>query len=187
MLMIKIRAIFVLSLVLVVSIVTYPPFAAAVNESEAIQVGKTVTARIVDWNPTGSSEYGTNTTYDVRITLLSVIRGNKAWDLIQAASETNRPPEAGFEYLLVRIRIACDAMGDSAIPYKVKPDVFKVYDTTNHGYASPAVLPPELALIGRVFRSNDVREGWIPFLVAKDHKRLFMFFSGGLWFQLFDQ
>ena len=42
--------------------------------------------------------------FDVRITVLEVLRGEKAWVLIKEAGETNQAPKSGFEYLLAFIR-----------------------------------------------------------------------------------
>ena len=174
-----------LALALIVNIVADTPFAVAETIREATPIGETVATNISAFGA-GASEYGANTLYDVKITLLSVIRGDKAWNLIQVANAFNKPPEAKLEYILARIRIACNSIGAPDIPYTVQPDNFKVYDTTNHAYEPPAVLAPEPALVGKVFHSGDVHEGWIPFLVAKDHNRPYIFYFGGLWFQLFE-
>ena len=175
-----------LPLAIIVNSINEPSFGAAEIQRETIPTGATAASQIDVWDPAGQSEYGTNTVYDVKITLLSVIRGHKALDFIEAANKIHEPLEEGFEYLLVRIKMACEAKGEAFLPYKVKPDDFKVYDTANHAYVSPTVLPRDQILIGSDIYPDDVREGWIPFLVDWDHKRPLMFFSGGLWFQLFD-
>jgi hypothetical protein len=186
----KIKKIIVIMLLLplaiIVNSINEPSFGAAEIQRETIPTGATAASQIDVWDLSGQSEYGTNTVYDVKITLLSVIRGKKALDFIQTENNPHEPLVAGFEYLLARIKIACDVKGDSFLPYKVKQDDFKVYDTAGHAYLSPAVLPPDQSLIDMKINPGDVREGWIPFLVARDHKRPLMFFSGGLWFQLFD-
>ncbi|MFC1534738.1 hypothetical protein ACFL7M_15400 [Thermodesulfobacteriota bacterium] len=174
-------------LALIVNFVADTPFAFAKNSRDATPVGTTATGTIDVWGA-GASEYGDNALYDVKITIEDVIRGERAWELIRVANASNPPPEEGFEYVLARMRIACVVKRASGnLSYKVKPDNFNVYDTNNHPYPFPAVLPPEPALIGMVFYSGDVHEGWIPFQVAKGHDRPLMFFFGGLWFQLFDQ
>jgi hypothetical protein len=175
-----------LPLAIIVNNITDQPLRAAEILREAIPAGTTAASQIDLWDLAGPSEYGTNIVYGVKITLLSVIRGRNVLDFIQAVNKSHEPLEAGFEYLLARVKIACDEKGNSTLPYKVKPDDFKVYDTANLAYVSPVVLPPDQSLIGSEIYPGDVREGWIPFLVAKDHKRPLMFFSGGLWFQLFD-
>jgi hypothetical protein len=175
-----------LLLAIIVNCIFDPSLGAAEVQRDAIPSGSTAASQIDVWDPAGQSEYGTNTIYDVKITLLNVIRGQKALDFIQAANKNQKPLEEEFEYLLAHIKMACDAKGDSFLPYKVKQDDFKVYDNANHAYVSPTILPPDQSLIGSEIYPGDVREGWITFLVARDHKRPLMFFSGGLWFQLFD-
>jgi hypothetical protein len=175
----------ILALALSMNVVVGTKSAMADTLRKGTPVGTTVSGKIDEWDLAGSSGYGTNTIYDVRLTVLRVVRGYEAWNLIQKASETNKPPETGFEYILAHIRIAFNAAENKVSPYTLKPEVFKVYDTSDHAYACPNVLPPKPALIGKVFYPGDSSEGWVPFLVSKEHERPFMFFTGGLWFQLF--
>ena len=182
----KIVVTVLLPLAIIVNSIADPSFGLAEILRDVIPVGATAVSQIDVWDLAGPSEYGTNAVYDVKITLLSVVRGHKALDFIQTLNNPHVPLEPGFEYLLAHIKIACDAKGDTTLPYKVKPDDFKVYDTANHAYVSPDVLLPDQSLIGSEIYPGDVREGWIPFLVAGDHDQPLMFFSGGLWFQLFD-
>lgn len=150
-----------------------------------IPMGETASCAIYVLGP-GASEYGEEELYDVKITILEALRGKEAWDRLHAASTFNKSEEDGFEFILTRIRFeyyARDTPGNKS--YEIKKDDFKVYSGDSQSYKAPSVLPPKPGLIGRVFWSGDSYEGWIPFLVAKEDKKPFMFFSGGLWFQLF--
>ena len=45
--------------------------------------------------------------HDVKITVLKIVRGEKAWELIKEESVSNRPLKNGFEYLLAHIKEDC--------------------------------------------------------------------------------
>ncbi|UCG65637.1 MAG: hypothetical protein JSW12_00840 [Deltaproteobacteria bacterium] len=152
---------------------------------EAARIGETVSGMINVWGP-GASEYGVDELYEVKITILEVLRGTEAWAHIQAISSSNKPPKDSFEYLLARIRFGYYAKGSPGNKaYTLKQGDFKVFSKNDQAYKAPSVLPPKPELIGRVFRSGESYEGWVPFVVAKDDDQPLLFFSGGIWFQLF--
>ena len=142
----------------------------------AIPVGTDASGTIEIWGP-GASEYGESRLYNVTISVEDMVRGEQAWALIRTADSDNPPPGEGFEYLLARIRVACYAQsGPSNIFYTVKSNDFKVYDTNGEAYALPDVAVPEPALIGKTLYPDDVAEGWIAFLLARNHAHPLMFF-----------
>ena len=152
---------------------------------EAAPIDETVSGTIRVWG-TGASEYGEEELYDVKITILEVLHGKEAWERLKSAGTSNKPANDGFKYILAHIRFEYYARGmPGNKSYTIKEDDFKIYSKDNQAYEAPTVLPPKPGLIGRVFRSGDSYEGWVPFLVEKEDKKPLMFFSGGLWFQLF--
>lgn len=44
-------------------------------------------------------------TYEVRVTLRQVVRGEEAWQRVQAANMFNRAPKEGQEYVLASVRL----------------------------------------------------------------------------------
>ena len=48
--------------------------------------------------------YTSHELYDMKITLQEVIRGTEAWERLKKTSNTNKPADQGFEYVLARIR-----------------------------------------------------------------------------------
>jgi len=125
--------------------------------------------------------------FDVRITVLEVHRGDKAWVLIRDASESNQPPKAGFEYLLVRIRFEYLAKTGN---YTASMDSFLATSEDGKEYETPSIKLPKPAFGGRLY-PEDSLEGWIVFLVSRDdHKPLMTFHQTGIqgpgrvWFQL---
>jgi len=152
---------------------------------EAASIDETVSGMIRVWGP-GASEYGEDELYDVKITILEVLRGKEAWERLQSASTSNQPAKDAFEFVLARIRFEYHARGmPGNKSYTIQKDDFKVYSKDNRAYEGPRVLPPKPGLVGRILRPGDSCEGWVPFLVEKEDKKPFIFFSGGMWFQLF--
>lgn len=161
------------------------PALSGSSTREAARLGESLSGTINVWGA-GASEYGVDEVYDVKITLLEVLRGREAWARLQTVNSAIIPPKDGFEFLLVRLRFEYFAKtlpGNKS--YTVKRDDFKVYSGENRAYEASQVSPPQPELIGRRFRSGDSREGWIPFLTATDDERPLIFFVGGMWFQLF--
>jgi len=115
--------------------------------------------------------------YDAKITLVEVLRGDKAWELLRKVSASNGQPPSGFEYVLARIRFEYTERGKPGDkPYPLNEDQFIAFssDGATQFPAATAVLPsPKL---GRTMRSGDIAEGWIALLVARADRRPFMAF-----------
>jgi len=125
---------------------------------------------------------------DVRITVLEVLRGEKAWILIKHAGESNQPPKTGFEYLLARIRFEYLAKSGN---YTASMDSFSATSADGREYDTPSIKPPRPAFGGRLY-PEDSLEGWVAFLVARDDIKPLMTFGqtgiqgpGRIWFQLY--
>lgn len=149
----------------------------------AAPVGATVQCTI-DVEGTGPSEYGQHELHDVGITVLEVVHGNKAWELIQAADASNRPPDTGFDYLLARIRFEYSVQGPQGnMPYVVNRDCFKLYSSDNKEYTAPSITSAKPELIGREFYPGSSYEGWVPFMAAVNDEPVLFYPQGGVWFQ----
>jgi hypothetical protein len=124
--------------------------------------------------------------YDAGITVLEVMRGEKAEDLIKNASGLNTPAQNGFEYVLARIRFefsARGAPGDKT--WILNTTQFQAFSGDGTRYGTPSIVLPEPELAGDL-RSGDSREGWIAFEVAEqDRQPLMIFDQGNVWFQLY--
>jgi hypothetical protein len=136
--------------------------------------------------------------YEAKITLLEIVRGENAWERIKAADSSNRPPGAGFEYILARIRFELFLIEDvDRKGYELRTWRFiavssdgKYYDTS--GFLPVAPQEPELSAD---LRPGDSCEGWTVFLVREDDDKPLMNFGRaalsnddgypGVWFQLY--
>jgi hypothetical protein len=130
--------------------------------------------------------YRSPETYDVRITVLEVRRGEKSADLIKKASLSNAPARNGLEYVLARIRFEYSARGAPGDKmWSLGGKQFHAFSGDGKPYKIPLIVLPEPELAG-MLRSGDSRQGWIVFEVAKqDKKPLMIFDPGNVWFQLY--
>jgi hypothetical protein len=130
--------------------------------------------------------YHSPETYDVKITVLEVLRGEKSAFLIKKASISNAPVQNGLEYVLARIWFeysARGAPGDKT--WSLSGKQFHAFSGDGKPYRIPSIELPEPELAG-MLRSGDSRQGWIAFEVAKqDKKPLMIFDQGNVWFQLY--
>jgi hypothetical protein len=153
-------------------------------QRSATPVGTAVSCTI-DVEGVGPSEYGLHELHDVKITVLEVMRGDKAWELIRATDSSNRPPDTGFEYILARIRFEYSMQGSQgSMPYTLNQGFFKLYSAENKEYAVPSIVSPQPELIGKVFYSGSSYEGWVPFTAATNDKPFLFYTPGSAWFQL---
>ncbi len=138
--------------------------------------------------------YTSHELYDMKITLLEVIRGEQAWKRLQEASSTNTPPKSGTEYLLARIRYEYFARGvPGTCIHPLSPDEFTAYSRNGEDYRSVSVVTPKPEL-RKGLKSGDSLEGWVAFAVSKEDKEPLMLYSadsggavehgGGKWFLL---
>jgi hypothetical protein len=133
--------------------------------------------------------YGTlDQPFDVKITVLEIQRGEKAWATLKSTSPSNTPPNPGFEYLIARIRFE---MLSKTGNYTVSPDYFTASNSDGKEYETFPTQHPKPALNGRLW-GEDSMEGWIAFQVAQqDAKPLMSFGQGGIhghgrvWFRLY--
>lgn len=134
--------------------------------------------------------------YDMNITLLQVVRGEKAWERLRTASNSNKPAQNGFEYVLAHIRFELKRTvfpGDKSFGLGT-PLQLTAVSADGREYAGTAAVLPEPGLSGEL-RAGESIEGWVGFLVEKGDGKPLMAFdpaSGGgtlrgkiVWFQLF--
>ena len=138
--------------------------------------------------------YNSHETYDIKITLLEVLRGKEASEHIKMANTANQPPDAGFEYILARIRFEYFARGSPGdCAYELMGEQFTAVSSDGKEYTRPSLVLPKPELSGTL-NSGDSLEGWVGFQVAQSDKKPLMSFTadpggvvthgGGVWFQL---
>jgi len=134
--------------------------------------------------------------YDTKITVLEVVRGEKAWERIREASAFNPEPKPGAEYLLAKVRFEFAARTSPANDtYELNPSQFVATNARGGEIESPQLnAQPQPALRGAL-KAGDSVEGWLAFEVPRKLLRPLVVFredvgqvshrGGGTWFQLY--
>jgi hypothetical protein len=108
------------------------------------------------------------------ITALEMVRGEAAWSMALATNQFNDPPEAGMEYVAVRVRAkyikAEDATG------RIYSGDFKTLGSTSVLHDSPSVVDPEPALDATLYPGGEA-EGWIIVQAKVDESDLLLVFD----------
>jgi hypothetical protein len=155
--------------------------ASGAEESAGIGVGRTTQIQIGEGYVTGTDSV------EARITVLEVVRGDKSWDLVKAASSSNRPPETGMEYVAVRLRFEYGIKGGPDQTFGIRDEQFASLSQSGRQYGRPSVVHPKPQLAGRLY-PGDSLEGWITLLVAVDDRQPLMTFGNNynrVWFRLY--
>lgn len=140
--------------------------------------------------------YSSHELYDVKITVQEILRGEEAWQRIQAANASNKPASAGSEYVLARIRFEYAARGK---PGDCRFEVtgtkqFGAYSADGKAYEAASATAPDPVLNGTV-GSGETLEGWVVLSVPQADSQPLMSFNanpaggvtlgGGMWFRLY--
>jgi hypothetical protein len=159
--------------------------------TDAHPVGEPVTT-IIEFG----DQYLGSELYDAKITVLQVVRGEKAWDRVRQASASNLPAKPGLEYLLARVRVEFWARTSPAhCSYNLNETQFTATAPDGRQFDSPILaVSPKPSLSGTL-KPGDSLEGWLVFLVSQKVSRPVMVFredvgivshtGGGTWFELY--
>ena len=161
--------------------------AAGNSPSDAATPG-TVVAGIIECG----DGYTSHELYDVKITLLELLRGETAGLRLAGAAPA---PGEGQEYILARIRFEYYARGRPGdCEHTVRPGQFTALSADGTAYSAPTLAMPEPGLSGAV-HSEQHLEGWLAVQVARQDVQPLLTFSvddtgavqhgGKLWFQLY--
>ena len=155
-----------------------PPVPEACNRGVACKASVTI----------GEGYVTTTETVEAAITVLDIVRGEKAWDLVKAASPSNKYPDAGMEYVAARIRFVFGAKGDLGdLSYRIRDEQFALVSESGRQYERPSIVLPKPELSGRLYRGDSL-EGWIVLLVSMDDKKPLMSFGNNynrVWLKLY--
>ncbi len=139
--------------------------------------------------------YSPHEKYDVKVTLLEALRGEKAWERIKAAGTSNQSPKAGFEYVLARVKFEFFAKGAPGnCVHELRPEEFSAFSADGQEYEGAAVAPPGPGLSAKL-NSGDSCEGWLVFQAPLGGNKALLRFvarvgsgveqGGQVWFQLY--
>lgn len=114
------------------------------------------------------------TSEDWTLSIVEVIRGDEAWQLIQVANEFNDPPADGMEYILVKVEARY--IGDSSEAVPIDNYSFESTGSANVLYDPPYVIPPVPTLDAYLYPGGQ-HEGWIVLLAESDEKNIMAVFT----------
>ena len=134
--------------------------------------------------------------YDAKITILDVVRGEKAWELVKQASASTPAPKQGFECLAARVRFEFAARTSLAhYSYDLDPSQFTATDRDGREFAAASLVTPPTPVLKGKLKSGDSLEGWLTFLVPQKVSQPLMVFrenvddvshvGSGTWFELY--
>ncbi len=118
-------------------------------------------------------------TEDWEMSVVEVIRGPEAWNMVLAANQFNDPPADGFEYVAIKVYVHNIGTKDEAT------DINKYsFNTTGSAgilHDVPSVVEPEPALSVSLYPGGEF-EGWIIMLAAVNETDLILIFEPWLDF-----
>lgn len=144
----------------------------------------------------GDQYLGGDELYDAKVTVLKIVRGEKAWEIIRQASPSNPASKPGFEYLLARVRFEFSARtSPSHYDYKLNETQFTATAASGEEFDAPSVAEPPMPRLNGTLKPGESLEGWVAFLVPRGVSRPLMVFredvgtvshrGSGTWFQLY--
>ena len=134
---------------------------------------------------TGDAYGGAVERHRARITVIKVLRGEKAWARIREAGSSNPPAPAGSEYILASIKFEFEPgklSGNSS--YLLRESKFTAYSQDGRAYDPVFMVYPKPNFNGKVY-SGESLTGWIAFLVSRDDTKPTVSFNNALRFQLY--
>lgn len=126
--------------------------------------------------------------YTASVTVKEVIRGAEAWEKVKAANMFNKEPEAGMEYVLVKVSATVSDVADDA-SVSLTSGSFDFFATDYSSYPLTFVVSPDPAFGGDLY-SGGTTEGYVCTQIKTDDATPTMVFGadysgkGGIWFAL---
>ena len=169
----RLAAVFVVAILATISLAAANVIAANSFADQAQPLGRALSTIIIF----GDQYDGGDELYDAKITVVQVVRGEKAWEMLKAISTSNPPPKAGFEYLLARVRFEFSARtSPSHYNYTIDETQFTAMKGDGTAYAAADIAEQPVPDLQGTLKPGDSLEGWITLAVPRaDHQPLMLF------------
>lgn len=129
-----------------------------------------------------------NESYRASVTVLESVRGDAAWELVEAANRFNTSPPPDQEYIVAKIKVSIlSASSRKAI--SLDSFAFRVCPAEGLQYETVYVSAPPPAFQGRIYPGGTL-EGYAVFQVNRSDPSPRLVFGqgtdgqGGIWFQI---
>lgn len=125
--------------------------------------------------------------YTASMTLKELVRGEKAWEMIQGENPFNSPAEEGHEYILARFHIKLIDNKDEESQISFSSFLYTLVSSQGKDYDFVTVIVPNPSIHANLYEGAD-HEGWVAFKVKKDDTNPLISFGrsydgkGGIWF-----
>ncbi len=106
------------------------------------------------------------TAEDWRVMVLEAYRGEEAWQRILEANQFNDPPQYGFEYVLVKLRVHYIGLEEAGQNISSYNDIFVLLNEDGVVQDQPSIVEPAPALDGYLFPNGEL-EGWLVFQASE--------------------
>lgn len=170
----KFAAIFIAAMI---TLAVANAIAATSFTDQAQPLGRTLSTIIIF----GDQYDGGDELYDAKITVVQVVRGEKAWEMLKAISTSNPPPKAGFEYLLARVRFEFSARtSPSHYNYTIDETQFTAMSADGAAYAAASIAEEPMPDLQGTLKPGDLLEGWITLIVPRADRRPLMLFRANV-------
>ena len=170
----KLAAIFIAA---TIALAVANAIAATSFTDQAQPLGRTLSTIIIF----GDQYDGGDELYDAKITVVEVVRGEKAWEMLKAISTSNPSPKAGFEYLLARVRFEFSARtSPSHYNYTIDENQFTAMSADGAAYATASIAEQPMPDLKGTLKPGDSLEGWITFIVPRANRQPLMLFRANV-------
>jgi hypothetical protein len=151
--------------------------AATSFADQAQPLGRTLSTIIIF----GDQYDGGDELYDAKITVVQVVRGEKAWEMLKAISTSNPPPKAGFEYLVARVRFEFSARtSPSHYNYTIDETQFTAMKADGTAYAAASIAEEPMPDLQGTLKPGNSLEGWITLVVPRSDRQPLMLFRANV-------
>lgn len=158
--------------------------------------GTTNTGSTVGYNRTNPAPLGTVLNfketslidYVGKMSVTEIIRGEEAWNMIQAANMFNDEPAAGYEYILAKVNVNITRTVKTGAAADVSRVWFTLVSTGGRDYETVSVVEPEPSIRSSLYEGAS-HTGWVAFQVKSDDPSPLITFgrkydgTGGVWFK----
>jgi len=105
------------------------------------------------------------------VTIIEVVRGDEAWQMIQAANQFNDTPVEGTEYVLIKVKAVSTAQDEEE--HTIGSWDFDITGSKLIQYSTAPVVVPEPGLDASLYSGGET-EGWLVFQVGVDETNLIL-------------
>ncbi|GAB6107757.1 hypothetical protein [Fusibacter bizertensis] len=128
--------------------------------------------------------------FDLKVELTDLLRGQSAWEMVEAANVFNEKPVDTQEIILAKFKIDVTNSNNANLQFNLISFNFDLVSSSGKDYEDALFVIPDPTIDAKLYAGAS-HEGWVGFIVDKtDTKPLIVFKkeydgSGGMWFKAY--